>query len=917
MEAAGLVVGVAGLAGLFSTCLEVVDKVQSYQTSGTDSDVLDTRFNATRVLFERWGASVGNEKGRLLPDHHPVLDDNDAIETITGVLHILIKTLCDVNNARSDRIRAVGLGDDNSSGQTWPKSRYAAKPETTRRKMAWVLWRKKVRLDQVELFEKLVHRLRELVPSDIGGSTWRAHKQLTLGPSPAQTYLLDLQQILDRIDRRNRGKCHSHVLVPSLRREAETRRELHSWLGQGPQNERYHQALEERVDGTCDWILDRPAYRQWLAVDASTGPKLLWIHAPAGFGKTVLCAHLVKQLTSKLGTPVAHFFFTSDSEGHRDPYLALRSWISQLISLHADAYDHVHRIWESDINPTATHSTIITAFTELLRIVPGCTFAADGLDECAFLDDRSISVVKFLRTVADAIAETSTRILYVSRDEPQIRHALMNDTRQGSIEYKITPEDVRCDTTIYSQSIVDKKLSGQSDDVRATLSQTMSDRCHGQFLWLRMQDESLKSWMNEKQLHKAITNAPVRLDDLYNRNWDRIASLGKQEMLRAFALLRWTAFSLRPLTVCEITEAALIVQSEDFPLEDLPDHINHDYIDSEIIRPCGPLLEVRNDPADPSCGRQTVHLTHFSVRQFLLRRLPGPDWIQQNEDLRSSQEQLQNTLLAKACLTYASLRHVWEDKSKASSPSLGASFRDYAATTWYQQVSLGLPQDAVIMRLCMAFLNKQNPSWDCWRDLIDSQSADRHDKEAEATPPGPLYYAVKLRLTDLAIILADEHDVNETSTLGRSALGVASGNGCSEIVRVLLRKGADPKLADCTGCTPLHAASTNGHVKVVKLLLERGADVAVADKEGWTPLMYASLTSQVRLVKLLLEEGANVTVADKEGRTPLIVASTRGHVEVVVTSAPSPAAASSPINRRIMMCGRDGGRRGLLASEQQ
>ena len=69
METAGLVIGVAGLAGLFSTCLEVLDKVQAYQTSAIDLDVLAVRFNATKVLFERRGTSVGIDKGRLLPEH--------------------------------------------------------------------------------------------------------------------------------------------------------------------------------------------------------------------------------------------------------------------------------------------------------------------------------------------------------------------------------------------------------------------------------------------------------------------------------------------------------------------------------------------------------------------------------------------------------------------------------------------------------------------------------------------------------------------------------------------------------------------------------------------------------------------------------------------------------------------------------
>ncbi|KAF9770533.1 hypothetical protein IL306_011902, partial [Fusarium sp. DS 682] len=178
-----------------------------------------------------------------------------------------------------------------------------------------------------------------------------------------------------------------------------------------------------------------------------------------------------------------------------------------------------------------------------------------------------------------------------------------------------------------------------------------------------MQEESLRRGMNKKQLQSAIENTPTGLDHLYDRNWTRITRLGEWEKHRAFALLRWTAFALRPLIVCEITEAVLIVEFEDLPLDDLPDAVDDDYVDSEIIGLCGPLLEVRNDPTDPSVGRRTVHLLHFTVRQFLLRQLPTPDWIQQNNRLQISHEKVQNTVLAKACLQYVSLRQVWGDGS--------------------------------------------------------------------------------------------------------------------------------------------------------------------------------------------------------------------------------------------------------------
>lgn len=55
-------------------------------------------------------------------------------------------------------------------------------------------------------------------------------------------------------------------------------------------------------------------------------------------------------------------------------------------------------------------------------------------------------------------------------------------------------------------------------------------------------------------------------------------------------------------------------------------------------------------------------------------------------------------------------------------------------------------------------MNKDNHTWHCWRRLIDSEDAKGLEQEAEAAPPGPLYYAVKLQLADLASFFEDEHE---------------------------------------------------------------------------------------------------------------------------------------------------------------
>ena len=83
---------------------------------------------------------------------------------------------------------------------------------------------------------------------------------------------------------------------------AETRREVHYCLvGNQRVNERYEDCLYKRLPNTCNWILDRPAFTSWISPDfpAATA-KLLWTYGQAGFGKTVLCAHLINHLSSTL-----------------------------------------------------------------------------------------------------------------------------------------------------------------------------------------------------------------------------------------------------------------------------------------------------------------------------------------------------------------------------------------------------------------------------------------------------------------------------------------------------------------------------------------------------------------------------------------------------------------------------------------
>lgn len=97
MEVAGLGIGIAGLVGLFSSCLEAIDKVKDYKSSTFDPDALNVQFDAERLRLQHWGCNVGLEleNGRLSTSHHERLNDNklrSMVEDLLRIIHDILKS---------------------------------------------------------------------------------------------------------------------------------------------------------------------------------------------------------------------------------------------------------------------------------------------------------------------------------------------------------------------------------------------------------------------------------------------------------------------------------------------------------------------------------------------------------------------------------------------------------------------------------------------------------------------------------------------------------------------------------------------------------------------------------------------------------------------------------------------------------
>ena len=100
-----------------------------------------------------------------------------------------------------------------------------------------------------------------------------------------------------------------------------------------------------------------------------------------------------------------------------------------------------------------------------------------------------------------------------------------------------------------------------------------------------------------------------------------------------------------------------------------------------------------------------------------------------------------------------------------------------------------------------------------------------------------------------------------------TALMIASLNGNTEDVEVLLRRGAEIDSGDNDGRSALVHASRRGHIDVARLLLKHGAHLDRQDNEGCTPLMVACCNGHKEMASFLIDSGASMQLKNYDGKT--------------------------------------------------
>jgi ankyrin repeat protein len=434
------------------------------------------------------------------------------------------------------------------------------------------------------------------------------------------------------------------------------------------------------------------------------------------------------------------------------------------------------------------------------------------------------------------------------------------------------------------------------------------------FLWVHFQLLDLCDAATDHEVRKTLYNLPQGMIETYVRILQKIAGNRSKKAL-AQQMFKWIVCAKRPMLLVELAEAVAFKSTDTFwDREKIPRP-------ERLYEACGNLVVISEDD-------QTIRLAHNSVQQFLLEPLlhqkldyfhispsqvdielgetcvaylffsdfetqiavpnrrilsishmPEPKMIMEQatsssglSSISSSIFQFQNRLRSSA----RSSRPMDFDLAKfaklKSSPSRTLHdryrFLDYAIQNWVAHTSLFSEHNTNMWRSFKKLALDKNLPFDIrpWGDINE-----RTKRPFSAF----IQWATSVQHLPLLQLLP------ENCSIADELLLQTIRNGNSEVVQMLVAKGANVEAKDEDGRTALHEAAALGDAAIVELLIAKKANVEAKDVYGCTALLRAAMHGHAPIVKLLMAQETYVDAKDDIERSLLHIAAIYGHTAIV------------------------------------
>ncbi|KAJ3755928.1 hypothetical protein EV360DRAFT_72446 [Lentinula raphanica] len=294
-------------------------------------------------------------------------------------------------------------------------------------------------------------------------------------------------------------------------------KKLQDWLAAPDSSITYTSAVNKKVAGTGQWILEDPVYLKWKEEGS-----ILCIQGQAGSGKTFLLTNIIqsfKQATFPTSM-IYHYFDTRDNSGLKSSFQGLlSSFLLQLGSqdqkIHP-ALQHLHESLKQGLvhsRPTNTEleDTLVKITKDLAEKKYQVYVIIDALDECKEEKDVWDFCVKII-----------------------------------SLELE--------------------KISFESTVLNTEIQTTLMEKADGGFRYIDCQLQILKDSASARRIRKALNKLPSNLEETYSEAIERCEKSDYSD--EAQYILSWVLYAFEPLHMRQVaTILSIDLQSKEVELD--------------------------------------------------------------------------------------------------------------------------------------------------------------------------------------------------------------------------------------------------------------------------------------------------------------------------------------------------------------
>ncbi|EGX50328.1 hypothetical protein AOL_s00076g92 [Orbilia oligospora ATCC 24927] len=487
------------------------------------------------------------------------------------------------------------------------------------------------------------------------------------------------------------------------------KRRIINWASTANPRAAHQNNLSLRYAGTAEWFADRDEYQTWR----NTPNARLWLSGIPGAGKTVMVSSIIESIIDEMEDSDAIAFHYCDFKSKDSQTLdnILCSLIMQVSKQSASAFDILEEVYIKHNPDRSIGSCLGDCGVDLIQILSQVSMpyanliiVVDGLDECTNRAD----LAQQLSRLPD-IGPNPIKVLLCSRPEPDLENVLSAYDR---IEVAASKSDVQLYVALAVEDrIRSKKLRlGRprpgKPDMKPLIIDNLVEGCKGMFQWAVCQIDYLCQLGTDNERKQALSNLPPGLNGVYQKILERITSNeggGGSDIEYLLRTLRWLTFSVTPLTLSQLTEAAANIRSAE------------GFYDEDSILDEDKILELGSSFVRLNHETKILEFSHFTVKDFFIQL---ENWSQRppSLDLFRINKFDSHRWLAKFCLRYMMLKNFQEAYLFADDEFAGLyetyPLLKYADYYWDEHARAALPLwDDDLDTLVKDFLRVQNNSY--------------------------------------------------------------------------------------------------------------------------------------------------------------------------------------------------------------